>query len=85
MANRVMGRVLAGHTATLENNYAYEDMVVEREGVSEDSPTSIRGLSLSESEIEDPLSYINRLGWDFNDIWLWDETTKRPVLQSFVE
>ncbi|GIP36092.1 hypothetical protein J2TS4_53020 [Paenibacillus sp. J2TS4] len=85
MANRVMGRVLAGHTATLENNYAYNGMIVDKEGVTEESLTNIKGLGLSETEIETPSTYTDRLGWDFNDIWRWDDISKRPILQAVSE
>lgn len=82
MANRVMGRVLAGHTATLENNYAFDGMMVNKEGVAEGALTTLKGLGLSETEIETPSTYTDRLGWDFNAIWRWDDIAKRPVLQS---
>lgn len=82
MANRVMGRVLAGHTATLENNYAFDGMMVDREGVAEGALTTLKGLGLSETEIKTPSTYTDRLGWDFNAIWRWDDIAKRPVLQS---
>ncbi|MEF7441487.1 CehA/McbA family metallohydrolase [Paenibacillus lautus] len=82
MANRVMGRVLAGHTATLENNYAFDGMMVNKEGVAEGALTTLKGLGLSETEIKTPSTYTDRLGWDFNAIWRWDDMAKRPVLQS---
>jgi hypothetical protein len=82
MANRVMGRVLAGHTVTLENNYAFDGMMVNKEGVAEGALTTLKGLGLSETEIKTPSTYTDRLGWDFNAIWRWDDMAKRPVLQS---
>lgn len=85
MANRVMGRVLAGHTATLENNYAFDGMMVNKEGVAEGALTTLKGLGLSETEIKTPSTYTDRLGWDFNAIWRWDDIAKRPVLQSVSE
>lgn len=85
MANRVMGRVLAGHTATLENNYAFDGMIVNKEGVAEGALTTLKGLGLSETEIKTPSTYTDRLGWDFNTIWRWDGMAKRPVLQSVSE
>lgn len=85
MANRVMGRVLAGHTATLENNYAFDGMIVNKEGVAEGALTTLKGLGLTETEIKTPSTYTDRLGWDFNAIWRWDDMAKRPVLQSVSE
>ncbi|MCT1398128.1 CehA/McbA family metallohydrolase [Paenibacillus sp. p3-SID867] len=85
MANRVMGRVLAGHTATLENNYAFDGMIVNKEGVAEGALTTLKGLGLTETEIKTPSTYTDRLGWDFNAIWRWDGMAKRPVLQSVSE
>lgn len=85
MANRVMGRVLAGHAATLENNYAFDGMIVNKEGVAEGALTTLKGLGLSATEIETPSTYTDRLGWDFNAVWRWDDVAKRPVLQSVSE
>lgn len=85
MANRVMGRVLAGHTATLGNNYAFDGMVVNKEGVAEGALTTLKGLGLSQTEIETPSTYTERLGWDFNAIWRWDDIARRPVLRSVPE
>lgn len=85
MANRVMGRVLAGHTATLENNYAFDGMIVDREGVAEGELTTLKGLGLSQTEVETLSTYTDRLGWDFNAVWKWNGMAKRPVLQSVSE
>ncbi|MBP1914982.1 hypothetical protein J2Z23_001937 [Lederbergia galactosidilyticus] len=84
-ANRVMGRVLAGHTATLENNYAFDEMNVDVEGVKEESPTTIKGRGLSQDEIEVKTTYEERLGWNFETIWEWDELRKRPILKDVKE
>ncbi|WJH37280.1 Ig-like domain-containing protein [Paenibacillus sp. CC-CFT747] len=85
MANRVMGRVLAGNTATLENNYAFDGMTVDKEGVTEGALTTLKGLGLSAADVENPSTYTDRLGWNFNTIWVWDKIVKRPVLQSVSE
>ncbi|WP_246245894.1 CehA/McbA family metallohydrolase [Paenibacillus lemnae] len=82
MANRVMGRVLSGHTATLQNNYSSNSMTVNKEGVTAGSLTNIRGLGLSVSEVETLSTYTGLLGWDFDTVWEWDSAGKRPVLQS---
>lgn len=84
-ANRVMGRVLAGHTATLENNYAFEEMVVDREGVTTESPTTIKGQGLPLTEIETKTTYEERLRWNFETIWQWNQSEKRPLLKSAIE
>lgn len=85
MANRVMGRVLAGNTATLENNYAFDGMIVNKEGVAEGALTTLKGLGLSTADVENPSTYTDRLGWNFTNIWMWDNVVKRPVLQSVSE
>src|SRR5690606_16141571 len=82
---RVMGRVLAGHTATLENSYAFDGMIVDKGGVAEGALTTLKGLGLSTAEVENPSTSMDRLGWNFNDIWRWDSTAKRPVLQFVSE
>ncbi|MTW84359.1 metallophosphoesterase [Virgibacillus dakarensis] len=80
-ANRVVARVLNGHTATLKNNFAYKDMVVEVERITEESPSNEKGLGKSKSEIESIETYREGLGWDFENIWRWDQTLKLPVLR----
>ncbi len=84
-ANRVMGRVLAGHTATLENNYAFEEMVVDREGVTTELPTTIKGQGLPLAEIETKRTYEEHLRWNFETIWQWNQSEKRPLLKSAIE
>jgi large repetitive protein len=80
-ANRVVARVLAGNKATLLNNYAFADMVVDVEGIKEDSPMTEKGASLTQAEIEDKNTYSQLLAWDFENIWIWDAENKKPVLR----
>ncbi|MGC6589388.1 metallophosphoesterase [Paenibacillus sp. Dod16] len=82
MANRVVGRVLAGHTATLENNYAFDGMMVDVEGESIAAADNRKGLGLSQEQVEDSNTYIHILKWDFESIWMWNDALKRPVLNS---
>src|SRR4029453_899690 len=73
MANRVVGRVLAGHTATLENNYAFDGMIVDIEGESIAAANNRKGSGLSQQQVEDPITYTGRLNWDFESVWMWND------------
>ncbi len=80
-ANRVVGRILSGHTAILENNFAYNGSIVNVEKTKENAGSSVSGLSKTKEEIETIETYSELLGWDFETVWKWDETLKRPVLR----
>src|SRR5699024_9926329 len=84
-ANRIVGRVLAGETATLVNNYADENIFISSEGVKTDDPNNERGQSVTTEELSDAAFYIDSLGWDFEHIWTWDETANRPLLRTNLE
>src|SRR5690606_4825188 len=80
-ANRVVGRVLAGNKATLLNNYAFAEMVVDVERITEDSPITEKGAGLPRLEVQDKNTYSQLLGWDFETTWIWDTKNKKPVLR----
>ncbi|MCC3356112.1 GLUG motif-containing protein [Bacillus sp. REN16] len=80
-ANRVVGRVLAGNKATLLNNYAFAEMVVDVERITEDSPITEKGAGLPRLEVQDKNTYSQLLGWDFETTWIWDAKNKKPVLR----
>ncbi|MEH7272865.1 metallophosphoesterase [Neobacillus vireti] len=82
-ANRVVGRVLNGHTATLENNFAFSEMVVEKERITNESPSTEKGLGKTLEEVQNMLIYSQDLGWDFENVWSWDSDKKVPVLRLF--
>lgn len=84
-ASRVVGRVLNGDTATMINNYAIETLQVELESVNDEGPDTQRGATLTVEEATDPQTFIDRLGWDFENTWTWDGEAQRPMLVNAPE
>ncbi|MEH7011041.1 metallophosphoesterase [Neobacillus niacini] len=84
-ANRVVGRILAGDMATLENNFANENMIVSKEGITVEDLNNEKGLSVSPEEVKGQSLFENKLGWDFENVWVWDEAGQRPVLRANLE
>ncbi|NGP44972.1 CehA/McbA family metallohydrolase [Bacillaceae bacterium SIJ1] len=80
-ANRVVARVLNGHTATLENNFANDNMIVEVERITDESLTNEKGLGISAEVFKTQAFFSDRLGFDFDTIWAWDDELKRPYLK----
>ena len=84
-ASRVVGRVLNGDTATMVNNYALETLVVDLESVTEEGPDAQRGATLTTDEATDLQTWIDTLGWDFENTWQWNNVTQRPMLVNAPE
>ncbi|MGG1574323.1 CehA/McbA family metallohydrolase [Fictibacillus sp. NRS-1165] len=81
-ANRIVAKVLAGEQATLTNNFANKNLIVNKEGVGTEHAGNEKGLGKSQEEINDPKTYQEGLGWDFDQTWTWDDMLGRPVLQK---
>lgn len=81
-ANRIVGRVLAGETATLENNFAKSTMMVSKEGISKEAPNNEKGLGKSPEQLNSKTVFDEELDWDFENVWTWDEAAGRPLLIS---
>lgn len=79
-ASRVVGRVLNGDTATMVNNYALETLEVDLESVTEEGPDTQRGATLTTQQAAEQQTWIETLGWDFENTWQWNDTTQRPML-----
>lgn len=79
-ASRVVGRVLDGDTATMNNNYAVETLQVELESVTDEGPDTQRGATLTTDEAADQQTFTDQLGWDFDTTWTWNDATQRPML-----
>ncbi|NLZ55911.1 MAG: metallophosphoesterase [Clostridiaceae bacterium] len=80
-SNRVIGRILAGNTATLENNYGSIAVMVVAEQQGTAAGNTEKGITASLAETKDPALYRDNLGWDFDNVWQWSESGKRPVLR----
>ncbi|MBR5356474.1 MAG: hypothetical protein IK121_06100, partial [Lachnospiraceae bacterium] len=82
-----IGRILAKASGnpTLDNNYASEnvfggDTLLQMEGAT----TDLNGARVSLDEINLSL-YKDKLSWDLDDVWAYDDTLKRPVLKGMEE
>lgn len=81
-AHRFLGRVLSGHTATVSNNWGVASVNVAE--IAQDSPTYM-GATASVRQSRNPAFYAQTLGWDFEQVWTFDEAAGRPVLRSVTE
>lgn len=84
-AHAVLGRYSSG-TPTLEGNYAWEEMEVAEESYTDDpAPNNPRGGPATQEQTQSPQFYPETLGWDFEEIWEWNDTLNRPTLQDAPE
>lgn len=81
-AQRVIARTGSGHTPTLENNFAVETVVAETQSDTAVGPTTLNGETKTVAEAQSQTTWQNGLGWDFADVWAWDEDALRPVLRG---
>lgn len=85
-AHRVLGRVLAGNTATLENVWASETLVAETVSTTEPAgPTAWMGATATLGQTRDPGFYADTLGWDLESVWTWHAEASRPLLRAVTE
>ena len=85
-AHRVLGRVLSGHTATLNNLWAAD--AVDAETTNFDGPdghTTWMGATATTAQVRDASFYTDTLGWDLDSVWQWHDDAARPVLQTIPE
>lgn len=85
-AHRVLGRVLSGHTATLENLWAAE--YVDAETTSFSGPigqTTWMGATATTAQTRDVEFFTEILDWDLGSVWQWHDDAARPVLQTVPE
>ncbi|SEF17396.1 CehA/McbA family metallohydrolase [Jiangella alba] len=85
-AHRVLGRVLAGNTASLSNNWAAERVVADVPAVL-DPPAAdnVAGATATAAQAQDPAFFRDTLGWDLDAVWAWSDEGRRPVLRSVPE
>ncbi|MGO1393251.1 metallophosphoesterase [Agrococcus casei] len=85
-AHRVIGRVLGGDTATLDNLWAVETL--EASVVSNtDAPaaTNWMGATATAHQARDTSFYTGQLGFDFDTVWEWNSDAQRPTLLTASE
>ncbi|ONK23582.1 hypothetical protein BLX87_10205 [Bacillus sp. VT-16-64] len=81
-ANRIVGRIRSDQQAVLENNYAYDNMMVSKEGITKEEANNEKGLGKSREQMADQATFEKGLGWDFDHVWIWDEGAQRPLLKN---
>lgn len=81
-AHRIAARTLNNEVATLENNFALADMPVNTPSATEGRTAGWMGIDKTAEEAQQQETFAEGLGWDFDSVWQWDETTQRPVLKS---
>ncbi|WP_154402119.1 metallophosphoesterase [Ornithinimicrobium cavernae] len=85
-AHRFLGRVLSGHTATLENNWAAETLEASvQSNLEEPGAGNWSGATATLHQTRDPQFFTETLGWDLTDVWTWHEAAGRPVLVATPE
>lgn len=85
-AHRVLGRVLSGNTATLDNLWAVETL--EASVVNFDEPpsaTNWMGATATAYQARDTEFYTGQLGFDFDTVWQWNVDAQRPTLVTASE
>ncbi|TDE12211.1 CehA/McbA family metallohydrolase [Jiangella asiatica] len=85
-AHRVLGRVLAGNTATLIGNWAAQTVDAAVQSVP-DAPAAdnLMGATATTEQTQDPAFYRDTLGWDLDTVWTWEGDGLRPVLRAVTE
>ncbi|MPV36312.1 metallophosphoesterase [Georgenia subflava] len=85
-AHAVVGRVLSGHTATLEGNLATDAAYVNVQSLDEEpAETNLKGRVVPADATRTQALYSDDLGWDLTDVWVWDEEAGRPLLRANTE
>lgn len=72
---------LGSEVAILENNFALADMPVNTPAKEEERTPGWMGIDKTAEEAQDKDTFVLGLGWDFETVWDWDETSHRPVLK----
>lgn len=82
-AHAVLGRVLSGNEATLENNHSSEATFVAAEALAAPpAADNFKGARVSAAVAHTPEHYSATLGWDLEGVWEWNAEAARPVLRS---
>ncbi|MDR1315378.1 MAG: hypothetical protein LBK13_00780 [Spirochaetales bacterium] len=77
-ANRIVGSVSSGGPFSLNNNIAYDGMLVNTSTVSSIDDTDLNGADKTSAELANQATY-KAIGWDFDTVWKMEGG--RPVLQ----
>jgi hypothetical protein len=78
-----VGRIVGIGTGTLNNNYARADMSGSTAQFNATGLTGKDGEDITQADYEDVNWWINiAQGWDFTDVWEWDDVIKLPRLRG---
>ncbi|GIF64292.1 hypothetical protein Ais01nite_23270 [Asanoa ishikariensis] len=80
---RVVARTYAGHSPTLENNYAVETLTAGKQNDTTVGAATLNGSTVTVADARSQSTWETGLGWDFTAVWQWDGT--RPLLRSVPE
>ena len=72
------------YTMPKSNNYASSNMLVNGNTVSGGTTTNGNGADVSPETYHTQSFWQNTLGWDFTNIWYWDDTEQLPKLRVFL-
>lgn len=85
-AHAVVGRILDGDTAELFGNLASDATFVSAESLADPpAATNLKGQIVAEAETQSVDLYAETLGWNLDDVWIWDDAAQRPLLRGNTE
>ena len=81
-AHAIVGRVMAGQSASLADNHTSAAVPVSEETLT-DPPAADnwKGAEVADEELRTE-EFFTGLGWDFTEVWAWDEEHQQPVLRA---
>ncbi|MCK8825790.1 AAA family ATPase [Fuchsiella alkaliacetigena] len=73
-------RIAKNDNGELKNNYAIKTMLLNEEEINRSNIDGKEGKSISEKLLKNKFFQKN-IGWDFDEVWSWNQEEKRPVLK----
>lgn len=80
-SHRIGGYLVSG---IMQNNYADASMTINGNTVSGGTTSNANGADVSPSTYHTQAFWQNTLGWDFQNVWYWDDTEQLPKLRAFL-
>ncbi|MEU4575626.1 metallophosphoesterase [Nonomuraea sp. NPDC023979] len=81
-AHRFLGRVGAGHVATLENNWALETVQATTQIDTTTGPATLNGATATRDQAAAEAFWSGELGFDLASTWQWDAALGHPTLRA---
>lgn len=79
------GRIWGIGATSGTNNYADPSVLVNGATVSGGTSSNRNGADVSPSTYHTQEFWQNTLGWDFQNVWYWDDTANLPKLRAFLQ